>query len=466
MQGDTSEQMRLGAFPVLPNKIRALSWRELASSFHNNPPPWLSVLLANKSLKDDIYELHRAVDLVLTVDGLCPLISLEGSYGNMSFARSSPDQRHPLFGMPFHALRGISFHIRPPDSRDPGQLINMITTVSEILDMLAHSHKLPPLSIHFVEPPSRTWSNEQQGGECSIPEEGISDFRWLFDLFSRVRGAASCLLDLPPRLIELDPALNRDRLQVEADATAKTPFNDKLSLDGSQDYNIRLREIVRMFKADNNLDYLPGPTAAFLRRQRFKYWDQYEDRLSSLPFQDPHNFALPIWATARGKQMDLNWIIDDQNNRYLDMRTWSPYDYVDRQFWLGLGRPDENGDEKCEPFKITFRNNKHKGVSARGEDLWETYYPNGIPAKESDEWWRNREDHEDYYAYDVWCHWTEDQLTEAKMPNELWDYIDFKMRRIRSHMMLSHLDGERWWGARAAISCEDYPDDFGDQEDF
>jgi hypothetical protein len=88
------------------------------------------------------------------------------------------------------------------------------------------------------------------------------------------------------------------------------------------------------------------------------------------------------------------------------------------------------------------------------------------PAKESDEWWRNWEDHEDYYAYDVWCYWTEDQLAEAKMPNEMWDYIDFKMRRIRSHMMLSHLDGERWWGARAAVSCEDYPDDFGDQEDL
>jgi hypothetical protein len=327
MQGDTSEQMRLGAFQVLPSEIRAHIWRELASSFHNNPTPWLSVLLANKSLKNEIYKFYGTVDLVLTVDGLYPLISLEGSCGNTSFSRSSPDQRHPLFGMPFHALRGISFYIRPPDSRDPGQLIDMVTTVSEILNLLAHSYKLPPLFIHFVDTALRAWSNDQQGKQCSIPEEGISDFRWLFDLFSRVRGAASCSLDLPPRLIELDPALNRDCLQIETDATAKTPFDDKLSLDGSKDYNIRMREIVRMFKANNNLDYLPGPTAAFLRRQRFKHWDQYEDRLSNLPFQDPHSFTLPIWARARGKQMDLKWIIDGQTNRYLDMRTWSPYDY-------------------------------------------------------------------------------------------------------------------------------------------
>jgi hypothetical protein len=137
MQGDTSEQMRLGAFQVLPSEIRAHIWRELASSFHNNPTPWLSVLLANKSLKNDIYEFYGAVDLALIVDRLYSLISIEGLCGNPSFSRPSPDQRHLLFGMPFHALRGISFHIRPPDSRDPGQLIDMVTTVSEILNLLA-----------------------------------------------------------------------------------------------------------------------------------------------------------------------------------------------------------------------------------------------------------------------------------------------------------------------------------------
>jgi hypothetical protein len=121
---------------MLLSEIRALIWRELASSFHNNPTPWLSVLLANKSLKNDIYEFYGAVNLALIVDRLYSLISIEGLCGNPSFSRPSPDQRHLLFGMPFYALRGISFYIRPPYSRDPGQLIDMVTTVSEILNLL------------------------------------------------------------------------------------------------------------------------------------------------------------------------------------------------------------------------------------------------------------------------------------------------------------------------------------------
>ena len=266
-----------------------------------------------------------------------------------------------------------------PDPKDPGQFLRLRTYAMNLICALAGFPSVlndsgrevsgPPdhqdlldsqgpdcstqqylqmkkgLEIKFVNAESASWYNGASA-QKSVPQIQGSDVEQIVELFQYLRNVERAKITVPTQAIG-------DQVLEKLIAKAETAMMSPTAFGSPQSDNSAIKAVLaeRTVYFDMSLDYLPGRTAAYLRRKRFEYWYPYEVRIRQL-IRSANLTPTKSWRASDALEIRCN-----------DRRVWDPMSKK-------LRVKQENGSD---PEMLE-------------DNWWRTRYRRGIPVKGSREW--------------------------------------------------------------------------------
>ena len=184
------------------------------------------------------------------------------------------------------------FELEAPDPADPGQMIQMWNKLCWLLDLMQHVKGFPEVEVHVLQTVHRDWCADGELQKTlhdrlsSMMTEQTTDLEILLSPFLRLRNVTS---------IKVDHPFNGEHEtldKVVSNILRKARSTPPLGLDFEDDYRMDDEMIVSLEDTytvwfDYVLDDLPGPTAAFVRLERFWNWSPQYDK--------------NMWCLIRGK---------------------------------------------------------------------------------------------------------------------------------------------------------------------
>lgn len=297
----------LGTFSRLPKEIRILIWKELfpecrGTDVIRRSKKALAILRTNHQLNMEITSemyarrvltFHLTSGALLTSSNPRPnqpstievYDQLGTSWSLYPRYHQPVDEQAYLSSvwkdLPFHKLKATRFEVEAPDPNDPAQLILIWNKLCWLMDTLQHVKSFSRIEVHALESAERSWLFEgglQQSLINKLPStmgDDFTDLEILLSPFLRLRNAQRIELRNPGD--GKDQMLDELTENIRHKAVSTIPFGQYVNDDDTDDEMIISDEDTWTVWFDHILDDLPGPSAPFIRLERFWNWGaQYE----------------------------------------------------------------------------------------------------------------------------------------------------------------------------------------------
>lgn len=296
----------LGLLSVLPPEIRTIIWQ--VSPISCFLPLLQSSREINREVSHDFFKVAFLFNIRGTsppsesLPGYCSKCSTKNSIDWSSFGvnKRCPkclDEAHiktkvemlecPI---PFAKFPKTVVEIHPPDTADPGQLLQTWSGLSQVVKLISATPN-QSIEICFKEDDKRSWFQESEGPGLKIVQTSISgsdtsDLDYLVPLCLFLRGAKKCtihVLATTEKQTSLD--LNGITKSALLASTRPTPFpklrrsdhfgygppvESSIELDAVLYYECYFRELEQI------PDSLQGPMASFLWQDPIYHWQHYD----------------------------------------------------------------------------------------------------------------------------------------------------------------------------------------------
>lgn len=223
-------------------------------------------------------------------------LDLENNFGVKWPLTSLDDSIKRGFGnLPYHKLKRIQINIEAPEMRDPGQVLCLHKKCTNLAELLEQAKQgLPDIEISLFDSSSAQWSLESGEAQRSIwvdrrkhypPEfnkfdtgrenifNRVYDYIVVLQTFSRLRNARSAIIHSPNNM-----RIDHNFMEgIALTLMEREPTGSYLDADDSWDDATLQKEMDEIYMGlDLDLDVLPGPTANWMRLDRFSCW--YSDK--------------------------------------------------------------------------------------------------------------------------------------------------------------------------------------------
>ncbi len=308
MLSSAQSALPLGTFSRLPKELRILIWKELVperrrTDIMRTSKQDLTILRTNHQLNTEITtEIYGSRVLIFRVTSSA-LLASSNPFPNQPSTIEVYDQLgsswrlYPRFhkpvdqqahsssvwkDLPFHKLKATRFQVEAPDPSDPAQLILVWNKLFWLMDFLQHVKFSSRIEVHALESPQRSWhleGNLQQSLINNLPSTmgyDTTDLEILLSPFLRLRYAEQIELKLPfDREHQMLDELVKN---IRHNAVSTIPFGQYENDDETDDEMITSDEDTWTVWFDHILDDLPGPSAPFIRLERFWNWSSHYER--------------------------------------------------------------------------------------------------------------------------------------------------------------------------------------------
>lgn len=365
----------MGTLSDLPPELRCLIWEYLMPEHRSKRQTDLLLYLDRRyirqfspdrplkrlSILQASQQLHNEVSAQLYNNRILRLCIQPDQHGwtVKNLPEASPRDFHCANYAKFDV---IQIEIHPPDIEDPGQLLRARKNSVDLVAALARSPKLQRVEILLFNRNLSTWYNHDIA-QCSVGwfnQTDETDLEQLLGPFQYLRQVQHAKIKIPPALKPGTPLSYLMTLaqEVEDAMMSALPFGTKKEEGDLTDSDIDSIERTVNIRLDFALDFLEGPTAAILRRDRFDHWYAYTREMLQLIHGKNNDLSRP-----ERQYVDANlW------RRYKDYWSFDPYS--DR--WIKAMGYD---DYDLEYFEF--------------QNQWTRHYPGGIPPRGSNRWQRH-----------------------------------------------------------------------------
>ncbi|EXJ67065.1 uncharacterized protein A1O5_09711 [Cladophialophora psammophila CBS 110553] len=432
--------LHLGTLSTLPSELRNQVFLHCIGNRS------VGILRASKQLCGEFIPLlYEEFKLVFHVDPTDPLSRVRILNQNGRVVECLPYHRDTVLDkMPIDRFKSIRILVDAPDPQDPGQLLRAWKQCTSLMTALLpqwrgrnrlpespqdyhlppvrRSNRLPPILIQFRDadtnsagtgswtsespyadgerlwnrsvPSYRSWNAERKTTFPTNLRSGFHhcDLDIILAAFWRIRDADSVDVQLPPSPSTLDDqpwTVDEALRRLDLFTKHNMPFGCDPRGTGcldDDDYILSNEDSMHLW-LDYLLDDLGGPTAPFLRRQRYQNWcDEYEylvgRRING--FYQPKR--LSQWYPEKdvvGSPLGLvpNHLIEMIGRAFRD-RFWAG--------WMETGNLEmpRNSEPSGEHFDreastINHMNQVNGHIYLRGpggpQDGWELTWPEGLP---------------------------------------------------------------------------------------
>ncbi|OQU96168.1 hypothetical protein CLAIMM_02283 [Cladophialophora immunda] len=405
----------------------------------------LGLLYANKQFHNEFIPfLREKFVLGFHIDPaasstVVTLINSDDSPWGINACTIDATSAHPNYDildrMPVDRFRGIRILVDAPNPKDPGQLVRGWLQANRLMTVLLprsfdpgwlprdeteyyvpaarSTRSLPPVTIHVRERGSRRW-HDGKGWHVSVPDfsewdpatntaairrqRANSDLLVLLTPFARIRHADAVTVNLPRnapshRAVDVFTAF----LAFHGTQPRSFGLDIRHGAIWDDDDTLALEDALHVW-LDYLLDDMEGPTAALLRRDRFKFWcSEYE-------YQMGHRFYGSIRdgryaGDARTFLEDdlFNQIARTWHDRFMSAREHVVAGYRDalrrqgRSVYLSTHKEEavwRYARELQQLGLVGGGKNRHLDDDDNADDtFWETCYPHGIARKSRNESW-------------------------------------------------------------------------------
>lgn len=345
-----------------------------------------------------------------------------------TFDAGSPHAKwRVLRSMPIDKFKEIRIIVDAPNTSDPGQLVRGWLQCNALVKALLpewrfgkyiaptrerdfrlptarSSKRLPPITIEVRDTTAAKWhANNSWNSSISsfYLDHDLTDVEVVLTPLARIRHAKFMTIILPrgaPRLeIVPDKVTLANFLNILVQISVKRisfPL-DRQDGGGNDDSTILAQEDALHLRLDYKLDDLDGPTAALLRRDRFKFWcSEYEYQLRR------HAFGLgganpALGGSVIGGSMD---VMGAQTVAAIQLtfhdRFMSRLKHivaVRRDILRRNGQPVHTSPYLAYEYESLDNELLKLGLprpsALQDENFWETWYPNGIERKSRNDKW-------------------------------------------------------------------------------
>jgi hypothetical protein len=363
-----------------------------------------------------------------TVNIISPDNSAWGGRFVLDAASPHPDYSI-LDSMPIDRFKGIRILIDPPSMDDPGQIVRgwlqSNALVTALLPRWADAEtvprteedifvpdtrletRLPPITIQIRDSKKQKWHTEGSWNRSlssfsawdpvlrTAPEHerGLCDLAIILTPLARLRNADAVALELPSNA-PVESGFDDFRNRLVSFGTRKKLFGLEMSKELEwNDEDIQAWEDALHVWFDYLLDDMRGPSAAQLRRDRFKYWcSEYEFQMG----RRMHGlFCKPDWIGGAWGSLDddlFDLIKKSFHDRFMSAREHILAAYRDT-----LRRHGKSVYIYSDK-QVDFSYHHRKVLELRlwpelgnDETFWEVSYPTGIEPKSRNDNWENTE---------------------------------------------------------------------------
>lgn len=303
MSASSTIMSPFGTFSQLPKEIRVLIWKHLLpesrdqDSFQCSKPS-LAILGTNHQLSTEVStELYNGRILTFHL-APNPISALSDTYSYRPstidvfdhfrskwslyprFHKASDEHVYPSVvwkDLPFYKLKSVRFEVEAPDPDDPAQLIQVWNKLCWLLDVLHPVGGFPHVEVHAIETCDRKWCNDgelRQTFTKRLPStmgQDVTDLEILLSPFLRLRNTKSIKVMHPFK--KQHEMLDEVVSDILRKAGSPIPFGlDFSDSDDMDDEMIMSSEDTWTVWFDYILDDLSGPSAPFVRLERFSNW--------------------------------------------------------------------------------------------------------------------------------------------------------------------------------------------------
>lgn len=399
--------------------IRAFGLLYVSKQFHNEFSPFLQ--------EDFVLGFHIDPSSSTEVKLISPDNSPWGDQWIINAASSHPDYSI-IDEMPIDRFKGIRILIDPPSMDDTGQVDRGWLQSTALVTALLYdwedptmspiteddiwrpptrlTTRLPPITIQVRDGDTVQWySNgswnrqvpcytawEPVLGTARAHENASSDLEIILTPFARLRYADAISIELPFNA-PVESGFENFRSRLVSFMTRKKSFGLEVSRElGPNDNDVQAREDTLYVWLDYLLDDMHGPSAANIRRDRFKFWCLTCGLYLSHRVYGLDCNSDDVFGGARGTLRDglLGIVENSIHERFLSTREHVLAAY--RDVLRKQGQPVYIYTDRSYDFKIlSSKVHQHALRPKLGNDntFWEIYYPSGIQPKSQNDCWRN-----------------------------------------------------------------------------
>ena len=291
-----------GTFSRLPKELRILIWKELLPESRPLgsylwPKESLAILRTSQQLNAEIsIELYNRRILTFHI-APNPLpcsdpLSNQPSTIAVSDQFGSEWRLYPRFQtpwdkldyssfvwrhLPFHRLNSVKFELEAPDADDPAQLIVMWNKLTWLMDLVQHAGGFAKVEVHALQT-VQDWCADGELRQTFtdelptiIEDRDTTDLEIMLSPFLRLRNVKSIEVHHP--FDKEHKTLDELTSNILHKTHSTTSFGlDITETDHTDDEMIISYEDTWAVYFENILDDLPGPSAPFVRLERFWNW--------------------------------------------------------------------------------------------------------------------------------------------------------------------------------------------------
>ncbi|KIY01635.1 uncharacterized protein Z520_03187 [Fonsecaea multimorphosa CBS 102226] len=326
--------------------------------------------------------------------------------------------RSVLDSMPIDQFKGIRILVDPPNMSDPGQVVrgwlqsNALVTAllpdwkePEVIPRTEEGFiipdtrlttRLPPITIQVRDRKAGKW-HAQGFWNRSLPGfsqgQAFSDLETILTPLQRFRNADAIVLELPSDA-PVDDRFDDFRSNLVSDGTRKKLFGLDISpeLVWNDDDTQSIEDALHVW-LDYLLDDMHGPSAAELRRDRFKFWCSWYEHQFGRRFHGRYHGSGYFGGTLVELEVHVLDLIERSfHDRFMSARehVLAAYRDVLRRHGRSVYVYADKEKEFFELDQLVIRNGLRPELG-NCETFWDVSYPTGIKPKSQNDSWENTE---------------------------------------------------------------------------